>query len=69
MYHIDLNKHPLAHCDLHRLIDARFAASTFAKHVGPFMKLSDDEADELLFYRLSMNLESCLSPVPVSLSF
>ncbi|KAF9238762.1 hypothetical protein BU15DRAFT_88220 [Melanogaster broomeanus] len=30
-----INRHLLSFCDLHRLIDSRFAASTFAKHVRP----------------------------------
>ena len=30
---LDINRHPISFCDLHRLIDNRFAASTFAKHV------------------------------------
>ncbi|KIJ69942.1 hypothetical protein HYDPIDRAFT_23098 [Hydnomerulius pinastri MD-312] len=27
-----INRHPLSYCDLHRLIDIRFAGSSFAKH-------------------------------------
>jgi DNA mismatch repair protein MLH3 len=29
----DINRHPLASCDIHRIIDNKFASSTFTKHV------------------------------------
>ena len=29
----DINKHPMAPCDLHRLLDRKFSASTFARDV------------------------------------
>ena len=32
--HVDVNRHPLSSCELHRAIDARFSASSFGKHVG-----------------------------------
>jgi len=30
----DINKHPMAPCDLHRLLDRKFSASTFARDVS-----------------------------------
>jgi hypothetical protein len=32
---VDINKHPMAPCDLHRLLDRKFSASTFARDVRP----------------------------------
>lgn len=31
---LDINKHPISFCDLHRLIDSKFSTSTFMKHVS-----------------------------------
>jgi len=32
----DINKYPMAQCDLHRLIDRTFSASTFSKDVRQY---------------------------------
>ncbi|KAG9317349.1 hypothetical protein JVU11DRAFT_1548 [Chiua virens] len=73
---LDVNKHPISFCDLHRLIDNRFAASTFAKHaydeggetsLRPSARRSPRKGEKKPVYVLNLiipvkHIDNCLEP-------
>ncbi|KAH0839814.1 hypothetical protein J3R83DRAFT_760 [Lanmaoa asiatica] len=72
----DINRHPISFCDLHRLIDNRFAASTFAKHaydeggetsLRPSARRSPRKGEKKPVYVLNLiipvrHIDNCLEP-------
>ncbi|KAG8218529.1 hypothetical protein J3R82DRAFT_4168 [Butyriboletus roseoflavus] len=72
----DINRHPVSFCDLHRLIDNRFAASTFAKHaydeggetsLRPSARRSPRKGEKKPVYVLNLaipvkHIDKCLEP-------
>ncbi|KAI9574792.1 hypothetical protein HD554DRAFT_2050106 [Boletus coccyginus] len=71
-----INRHPISSCDLHRLIDNRFAASTFAKHaydeggetsLRPSARRSPRKGEKKPVYVLNLvipvkHIDNCLEP-------
>ncbi|KAF8138352.1 hypothetical protein EV363DRAFT_1155488, partial [Boletus edulis] len=67
-----INRHPISSCDLHRLIDNRFAASTFAKHeiissTFPAARRSPRKGEKKPVYVLNLvipvkHIDNCLEP-------
>ncbi|KAF8450650.1 hypothetical protein L210DRAFT_3639716 [Boletus edulis BED1] len=72
----NINRHPISSCDLHRLIDNRFAASTFAKHaydeggetnLRPSARRSPRKGEKKPVYVLNLvipvkHIDNCLEP-------
>lgn len=48
----DINRHPVGSCDIHRIIDNKFASSSFVKHVSALTFVTF--LFYLLFIRLTM---------------
>ncbi|KAH7887522.1 hypothetical protein F5I97DRAFT_1861022 [Phlebopus sp. FC_14] len=71
-----INRHPLSSCDLHRLIDNRFTASSFAKHaydetgetsLRPIARRSTRKGEKRPIYVLNLtiptrHIDNCLEP-------
>ncbi|KAF8559172.1 hypothetical protein OG21DRAFT_1403956 [Imleria badia] len=71
-----INRHPISSCDLHRLIDNRFGASTFAKHaydeggetsLRPSARRSPRKGEKKPVYVLNLvipvkHIDNCLEP-------
>ena len=49
-YPPDINRHPVATCDIHRIIDSKFASSSFTKHVRISSSLILVTTNLLAFY-------------------
>ncbi|KAL4076208.1 hypothetical protein J3A83DRAFT_4225587 [Scleroderma citrinum] len=71
-----INRHPVSHCDLHKLIDLRFSSSSFAKHaydeegesnLRPGVRRSPRKGEKKPIYALNLtiptrHIDNCLEP-------
>ncbi|KAF8514845.1 hypothetical protein BU17DRAFT_52124 [Hysterangium stoloniferum] len=64
---IYINRHPLSPCEFHRIIESRFAASSFGKHASILTRRSPRKNERKAVYVLNVtipprSIDNCLTP-------